>query len=144
MGRSEGITYWNYLLLGFNPDSQEAREKRFACVRSFMDGLRSMELSYKQTFDLITRLSQDLVTFSSEQLAWIVEHCIDGLRLGDAKCVGWKDLLPDALSLLSARPRFLLNGISVEGAEYRKTTVRNISTMQWPSTILTPIADMFK
>ncbi|KAH8389032.1 hypothetical protein KR200_011962 [Drosophila serrata] len=144
MCRSEGITYWNYLLLGFNPDSQEAREKRFACVRSFMDGLRSMELSYKQTFDLITRLSQDLVTFSSDQLAWIVEHCIDGLRLGDAKCVGWKDLLPDALSLLSARPRFLLNGIYVEGDEYRKATVRSISTMQWPSTILTPIADMFK
>ncbi|KAH8284890.1 hypothetical protein KR054_002362 [Drosophila jambulina] len=144
MCRSEGITYWNYLLLGFNPDSQESREKRFACVRSFMDGLRSMELSYKQTFDLITRLSQDLVTFSSDQLAWIVEHCIDGLRLGDAKCVGWKDLLPDALSLLSARPRFLLNGIYVEGAEYRKTTVRSISIMQWPATILTPIADMFK
>ncbi|KAH8253655.1 hypothetical protein KR032_006379 [Drosophila birchii] len=144
MCRSEGITYWNYLLLGFNPDSRESLEKRFACVRSFMDGLRSMELSYKQTFDLITRLSQDLFTFSSDQLAWIVEHCIDGLRLGDAKCVGWKDLLPNALTLLSARPRFLLNGIYVEGDEYRKTTVRSISTMQWPSTILTPIADMFK
>ncbi|XP_017044461.1 Fanconi anemia group I protein homolog [Drosophila ficusphila] len=144
MGRSEGITFWNYLLLGFNPDSEEAVAKRFDCVRSFMDGLSSMELSYKQTFDLITRLSQDLVTFPSDQLAWMVEHCMDGIRQGDAKCVGWKDLLPDALSLLLARPRFLLHGISMDGTEFRNTTVRSIATMQWPATILTPIADMFK
>ncbi|XP_039486307.1 Fanconi anemia group I protein [Drosophila santomea] len=144
MTRSEGITYWNYLLLGFNPNSKDALAKRFECVRSFMEGLNSMELSYKQTFDLITRLSQDLATFPSEQLAWIVEHCMDGIRQGDAKCVGWKDLLPDALSLLLARPRFLLNGISIDGTELRDTTVRSISTMKWPPSILTPIADMFK
>ncbi|EDW47016.1 GM20650 [Drosophila sechellia] len=144
MTRSEGITYWNYLLRGFNPDSKDALAKRFECVRSFMDGLSSTELSYKQTFDLITRLSQDLATFPSEQLAWIVEHCMDGIRQGDAKCVGWKDLLPDALSLLLARPRFLLNGISIDGTEFRDTTVRSIATMQWPASILTPIADMFK
>ncbi|XP_017066246.1 Fanconi anemia group I protein [Drosophila eugracilis] len=144
MMRSEGITFWNYLLLGFNPDSKEAVAKRFECVRIFMDILSSIELSYKQTFDLITRLSQDLVTFPSDQLAWIVEHCIDGIRQGDAKCVGWKDLLPDALSLLLARPRFLLHGISMDGTEFRDTTVRSIATMQWPASILTPIADMFK
>nr|NP_610429.2 fanconi anemia complementation group I [Drosophila melanogaster]A1Z7L1.2 RecName: Full=Fanconi anemia group I protein homolog; Short=Protein FACI [Drosophila melanogaster]AAF59016.2 fanconi anemia complementation group I [Drosophila melanogaster] len=144
MTRSEGITYWNYLLRGFNPESKDALAKRFECVRSFMDGLSSTELSYKQTFDLITRLSQDLATFPSEQLAWIVEHCMDGIRQGDAKCVGWKDLLPDALSLLLARPRFLLNGISIDGMEFRDTTVRSIATMQWPASILTPIADMFK
>nr|XP_016941259.1 Fanconi anemia group I protein homolog [Drosophila suzukii] len=144
MTRSEGITFWNYLLLGFNPDSKDSVAKRFDCVRSFMDGLSSMELSYKQTFDLITRLSQDLVTFPSDQLAWIVEHCMDGMRQGDAKCVGWKDLLPDALSLLLVRPRFLLHGVSMDGTEFRNTTVRSIATMQWPATILTPIADMFK
>ncbi|KAI8035735.1 hypothetical protein M5D96_011485 [Drosophila gunungcola] len=144
MSRSEGITFWNYLLLGFNPDNEDAVAKRFECVRSFMDGLSSMELSFKQTFDLITRLSQDLVTFPSDQLAWIVEHCMDGMRQGDAKCVGWKDLLPSALSLLLARPRFLLHGIFMEGTEFRDSTVRSMVTMQWPATILTPIADMFK
>ncbi|XP_017093956.2 Fanconi anemia group I protein homolog [Drosophila bipectinata] len=144
MARSEGITFWNYLLLGFVSNSEESRQKRFACVQSFMDGLRCVELSYKQTFDLITRLSQDLSTFPSEQLAWIVEHCVDGMRQGDAKCVGWKDLLPDALSLLLGRPRFVVNGIGLDGLEYRNNTVKTISTMQWPSTILTPIADMLK
>lgn len=69
---------------------------------------------------------------------------MDGIRQGDAKCVGWKDLLPDALSLLLARPRFLLNGISIDGMEFRDTTVRSIATMQWPASILTPIADMVK
>uniref|UniRef100_A0A6P4FK17 Fanconi anemia group I protein n=1 Tax=Drosophila rhopaloa TaxID=1041015 RepID=A0A6P4FK17_DRORH len=142
--RSEGITFWNYLLLGFNPDREDAVLKRFECVRSFMDHLSSMELSYKQTFDLITRLSQDLVTFPTDQLAWIVEHCMDGMRQGDPKCVGWKDLLPSALLLMLSRPRFLLNGIFMEGTEFRDSTVRSIATMQWPSTILTPIADMFK
>ncbi|KAH8277898.1 hypothetical protein KR018_009894, partial [Drosophila ironensis] len=142
--RSEGITFWNYLLLGFDPASEESSEKRFACVQSFLDGLRSVELGYKHTFDLVTRLAQDLPSFTSHQLAWIVEHCVDGMRLGDAKCVGWKDLLPDALGLLSARPRFVLHGLGLSGLEYRNNTVAAIFTMHLPSAVLTPIADMLK
>ncbi|XP_033247980.1 Fanconi anemia group I protein homolog [Drosophila miranda] len=66
------------------------------------------------------------------------------MRQGDAKCVGWKDLLPDSLALLSATPRFILNGVGTDGTEYRNNTVKSICTMRWPSSILTPIADMFK
>ncbi|XP_034654239.1 Fanconi anemia group I protein homolog isoform X1 [Drosophila subobscura] len=144
ISRSEGISFWNYFLLACDTESEESKKKRFALVRCFMDGLRSVELNYKQSFDLITRLARDLPTFSADELAWIIEHCVDGMRQGDAKCVGWKDLLPDSLALLSATPRFVLNGVATDGTEYRNRTVNSICTMRWPSSILTPIADMFK
>ncbi|XP_026842269.1 Fanconi anemia group I protein homolog [Drosophila persimilis] len=144
ISRSEGINFWNYFLLACDTESEESKKKRFALVQCFMDGLRSVELNYKQSFDLITRLAQDLPTFSADELAWIIEHCVDGMRQGDAKCVGWKDLLPDSLALLSATPRFILNGVGTDGTEYRNNTVKSICTMRWPSSILTPIADMFK
>ncbi|XP_068145106.1 LOW QUALITY PROTEIN: Fanconi anemia group I protein homolog [Drosophila tropicalis] len=142
--RSDCINFWNYLLLACNTGSRESCEKRFACVCHFLDGLRTVELSYKQTFDLIARLSQDLVTFSPSELVWIVDHCVDGLRLGDAKCVGWKDLLPETLAVLAATPQFLVNGVSTNGPQYRNNIINSLSTMRWPATILTPIADMFR
>ncbi|KAH8355258.1 hypothetical protein KR093_009668, partial [Drosophila rubida] len=141
--RSDCINFWNYLLLACDGSTAETREKRFACVKCFLDGLRTIEMSYKLSVDLITRLHQDLPTFSSDELNWILEHCIDDMRAGDAKCVAWKDLLPETLQVLIAKPRLVINGIAMAGNELRDSTVRNLCTMRWPSTVLTPIADMF-
>ncbi|XP_075166591.1 Fanconi anemia complementation group I [Haematobia irritans] len=144
LGRNDCTNLWNYLLQGFNPNNFDSREKRFACVKCFLDGLLKVELSYKQMYDLITRLCQDLNTFSSDQLVDILENCIDGMRMGDPKCVGWKDLLPETLHVLSSLPHLSVNGILMSGAEYRDTTVKNLSSMKWPNEVITPIADMFK
>ncbi|XP_013097656.2 Fanconi anemia group I protein [Stomoxys calcitrans] len=144
LGRHDCTTLWNYLLQGFNPNNFDSREKRFACVKCFLDGLLKVELTYKQMYDLITRLCQDLNTFSSEHLVEILEHCIDGLRMGDPKCVGWKDLLPETLHVLATLPQLSVNGISMSGSEYRDTTVKNLCAMKWPTEVMTPIADMFK
>lgn len=144
LGRNDCTTFWNYLLLGFKPSNYDSKEKRFACVKCFLDGLLKVELSYKQTYDLITRLCQDLNTFPSDQLIEILEHCTDGLRTGDPKCVGWKDLLPETLNVLAAMPRLSVNSISMSGKEYRDMTVKNLCTMKWPIEVMTPIADMFK
>ncbi|XP_034479900.1 Fanconi anemia group I protein [Drosophila innubila] len=143
LSRSDCINFWNYLLLACDANNVETREKRFACVRCFLDGLRTVEMSYKLSVDLITRLHQDLSTYSSDELNWILEHCLDDMRAGDAKCVAWKDLLPETLLVLIAKPRLVINGIAMAGNELRDSTVRNLCTMRWPSTILTPIADMF-
>ncbi|XP_030375244.1 Fanconi anemia group I protein [Scaptodrosophila lebanonensis] len=136
--------FWNYLLLGFDPNNFESREKRFACVRSFLEKLRSVELSYKQSYDLITRLCQDLPTFSTNELGEIVDHCLHDMRIGDAKCVGWKDLLPQTLTVLAVKPRLTMNDIAMTGQEYRDATMRRIFTMRWAAPVLTPLAGMFK
>lgn len=144
MGRNDCTTFWNYLLLGFKPNNYDSKEKRFTCVKSFLDGLLKVELSYKQTYDLITRLCQDLNTFPSDQLVEILEHCIDGLRTGDPKCVGWKDLLPETLNVLATMPHLSVNSITMSGKEYRDMVVKNLCSMKWPTEVMTPIADMFK
>ncbi|KAM7345711.1 Fanconi anemia complementation group I [Cochliomyia hominivorax] len=144
LGRNDCTTFWNYLLLGFKPSNYDAREKRFACVNCFLDGLLKVELSYKQTYDLITRLCQDLNTFPSDQLIEILEHCIDGMRTGDPKCVGWKDLLPETMNVLATMPHLSVNSITMSGKEYRDMIVKNLCSMKWPSEVMTPIADMFK
>ncbi|XP_060654538.1 Fanconi anemia group I protein [Drosophila nasuta] len=141
--RSDCINFWNYLLLACDVNNAETREKRFACVQCFLEGLRTIEMSYKLSVDLITRLHQDLPSFSSDELNWILEHCVDDMRAGDAKCVAWKDLLPETLLVLITKPRLVINGIAMAGNELRDSTVRNLCTMRWPSSILTPIADMF-
>ncbi|XP_002006644.2 Fanconi anemia group I protein [Drosophila mojavensis] len=141
--KKDFINFWNYLLLAYDGNSVDTQEKRFACVRSFLDGLRTVEMGYKLSVDLITRLCQDLNTYTSDQLNWIIEHCMDDMRAGDAKCVAWKDLLPETLLVLSVRPRLIINDIAMTGQEFRDNTIRNLSTMRWPITILTPIADMF-
>ncbi|KAH8418133.1 hypothetical protein KR222_004613, partial [Zaprionus bogoriensis] len=143
LSKNECINFWNYLLLACDADNAETREKRFALVKCFLDGLRTVEISYKLSSDLITRLCQDLSTYSTDELNWILEHCMDDMRAGDAKCVAWKDLLPETLLVLAATPRLIVNDIALTGPEFRDNTVRNLCTMRWPVTILTPIADMF-
>lgn len=89
LGRNDCIQFWNYLLQGFDISKMESREKRFACVKCFLDSLLKIEFSYKQSYDLITRLCQELETFPVEQLVEIMEYCVDSMRAGDPKCVGY-------------------------------------------------------
>ncbi|KAL9917468.1 Fanconi anemia complementation group I [Glossina fuscipes fuscipes] len=142
LGRNEFAKFWDCLLLGFSIETFEAREKRFACVKCFLDGLLKVELTYRQTYDLITRLCLDLQKFPNEHLIEILEHCVDHLRVADPKCVGWKDLLPPVLNILTDQRTVIVNGITMGGLEYRDSIVKNLFTMRWPSEVLTPLADM--
>lgn len=56
----------------------------------------------------------------------------------------WKDLLPELIKLLQNNDELLCNGVPMSGAEYREQCVRQICTMRWPGTVLTPIAMMFQ
>lgn len=142
------IAFWNYLLLGFDIHTAEGKKKRFACVKCFLNGLQRIELTYKQTFDLISRLCQDLASFPTDQLIEIVEYCCDGIRLGDPKCIGWKDLLPETLnSLIGSHQHghlITVHDVPMSVSEYRETIIKNLYTMRWLEQILIPLADMFK
>ncbi|XP_055918883.1 Fanconi anemia group I protein [Eupeodes corollae] len=143
LGRSDCAVFWNYLLQGFSRDA-DSKAKRFTCVQAFLAEISKVELTYKQMYDLITRLCLDLPSFTSEQLIEIVEHCVEAIRIGDPKCVGWKDLLPETISVLSSVSTLDVNGMVISGSEYRDTIIKNICFMKWPTEILTPIADMFR
>lgn len=132
------------MLIVCDASNAETREKRFALVKCFLNGMRTVEMNYKLSLDLITRLCQELHTFASDELNWILEHCVDDMRAGDAKCVAWKDLLPETLLALIAKQRLIINDIAMAGPEFRDSTVRNLCTMRWPCSILTPIANMFR
>lgn len=69
-------------------DNDESKEKRFICVKALLKQLKSIEISYKQTYDLLTRLFLDLPSFTNDQLIEIIEFAIDWLKVGDPKCVG--------------------------------------------------------
>ncbi|XP_055838956.1 Fanconi anemia group I protein [Episyrphus balteatus] len=143
LGRSDCAAFWNYLLQGFSRNA-ESKAKRFTCVQAFLTEISKVELTYKQMYDLITRLCLDLPSFTSEQLINIVDHCVDAIKIGDPKCVGWKELLPETISVLSNVSALDVNGMVIPGSEYRDTIVKNICFMKWPIEILTPIADMFR
>ncbi|XP_036335817.1 Fanconi anemia group I protein homolog [Rhagoletis pomonella] len=109
-----------------------------------LDTLQTVELSYKQTYDVVIRLCHHLSTFPSKQLIEILEICIDGVRMGDRKYICWKDLLPDVLNLLAQHPQIFVNGIPMRGSEYRANIISSLTSLRWPIEILTPLADLFK
>uniref|UniRef100_A0A1B0AGS8 Uncharacterized protein n=1 Tax=Glossina pallidipes TaxID=7398 RepID=A0A1B0AGS8_GLOPL len=100
LNRDEFIKFWHCLLRGFSLASFEAREKRFACVKYFLDGLLNVELAYRQTYDLIRRLCPALQTFRNEDL---VEVCIVKKR-----CLFPYEFLKFRLNFVSRKIREIL------------------------------------
>ncbi|XP_014090241.2 Fanconi anemia group I protein homolog isoform X3 [Bactrocera oleae] len=145
-GRNDFVSFWSYILegLSFGYSSCHIIEKRIVCVKHLLKGLQRVELRYKQTYDLIIRLCQHISTFPSDQLIYILEVCIDGIRMGDRKYVCWKDLLPDVLKVLANHTQLAVDGVLIKGSEFRANTVNSLITMNWPIEIITSIADMFR
>lgn len=53
-------------------------------------------------------------------------------------------MLPELVNILAIKPSVPVNGVRLAGPDYRSTIVKNLCTMKWPATVLTPIANMFK
>lgn len=93
--------------------------------------------------DLITRLCFDLHSFPNDQLVEIIEHCMNGVRVGDGKDVSWKDLMPQTLSILSNQSKITVNDVEVTGQDYRNSVIVNLTCAKWNSEILIPLANLF-
>uniref|UniRef100_A0A1B0A204 FANCI solenoid 1 domain-containing protein n=1 Tax=Glossina pallidipes TaxID=7398 RepID=A0A1B0A204_GLOPL len=100
-----------------------------------------VELTYRQTYDLITGLCLDLQTFPNEHLIEILKHRVHHLRVADPKC---GELLPPVLNILTDQRTLIVNGIIMGGLEYRDSIVKNLLRMRLPSEVLTPLGDMCK
>ncbi|XP_050324049.1 Fanconi anemia group I protein isoform X1 [Bactrocera neohumeralis] len=145
-GRNDFVSFWSFILegLSFGYSSRQIKEKRFFLVKHLLKSLQRFELRDKQSYDLIKRLCQHVSTFPSNQLIYILDLCIEGIRMGDRKYVCWKDLLPDVLKVLENQPQLAVDGVLIKGIEFRANTVNSLITMNWPIEIITSIADMFR
>ncbi|XP_055381041.1 uncharacterized protein LOC129611763 [Condylostylus longicornis] len=143
--REGGVNFWNYLLKGFAlcSNNESCNQRRFECVEMFLRELSITELSYKQTYDLITRLCGELLFFRNSQLLTIIEICNDSIRFGDSKLVWWKDIFPEALALICNQEKLEVDGVSMSGIEYKNNMVKFLFSMKWNLSTLTALANMF-
>lgn len=134
--------FWDSLLKGF---SNESKDKRFEVVKEFLKMISSEgnDLSIRKTSDLITRLCLDLHSFPNHQLVDIVEHCMNGVRVGNGKDVSWKDLLPQTLLTLTNQNKITVNDVEVSGQKYRDNVISNLTCAKWNHDILIPLANLF-
>ncbi|KAJ6650095.1 Fanconi anemia group I protein [Pseudolycoriella hygida] len=137
------LSYWDGILIATD-NVPECNEKRFKIVSAVLDQLNKVLIAYKSAFDIVSRLFLDLPKFSPAQLIEFAEYCTESMRCGDAKCVGWKDLFPPVLQLISDSPKLMLNGIVTTGSQFRMQCIQSLITMKWPKQILTPIAMLFR
>ncbi|XP_055641903.1 Fanconi anemia group I protein [Toxorhynchites rutilus septentrionalis] len=141
---SDGFTLWHFVLIGLTYSSKSS-EKRFQVTMAVLQYLNQNEMSTKAVFDIISRLVLDLPKYSPEQLVEIMEYCVESIRAGDPKCMGWKDLLPDVLRLLSEQVgHFSANGFVMNGVEYRKKVLDDLFKMRIHNGILTSFTGMFR
>lgn len=107
--------------------------------------LNQTEMSTKAVFDIVSRLVLDLPKYKPEHLVEIMEHCVESIRAGDPKCMGWKDLLPDVLKLLNEQVgNFSANGFIMNGVEYRRKVLDDLFKMKIQNGILTSFTGMFR
>lgn len=141
---TDGFTLWHFILLGL-AHSSKSKDKRFQVTLAVLNQLNKTELSTKVVFDIVSRLVLDLPKFSSEQLVEIMEYCVESIRAGDPKCMGWKDLFPDVLKLLNEQVgKFSANGFIMTGGEYRKKVLDDLFKMKIQNAILTSFTGMFR
>ncbi|KAL1398799.1 hypothetical protein pipiens_008679 [Culex pipiens pipiens] len=144
IGGADGFTLWHFVLLGMTHSSKTS-DKRFQITMAVLQQLNRVELATKVAFDIVSRLVLDLPKFGPDQLVEILEYCVESIRAGDPKCMGWKDLLPDVLSLLSQQVgRISVNGFIMTGVEYRKKVLDELFKMKIQNGILTSFTGMFR
>lgn len=61
---------------------------RFSIISAVLNEMNKVEITSKQTFDLITRTFIELPKLRPAELMELCTFCIESLRVGDPKCTG--------------------------------------------------------
>lgn len=77
------------MLIGCESNSESTANTRFAILKAVLDEMNKVEITSKQTFDLITRTFIELPKLRANELIELCQYCVDSLRLGDPKCTGY-------------------------------------------------------
>lgn len=86
--RSDASILWNYLLIGCESNSETMSNTRFSILTAMLNEMNKVELTSKQTFDLITRTFIELPKLRVSELMELCTYCVESMRLGDPKCTG--------------------------------------------------------
>ncbi|XP_055593420.1 Fanconi anemia group I protein-like [Uranotaenia lowii] len=144
VGDNDGFNLWHFVHVGL-AYSSKCQTKRFQVSLAVLHHLNKKEFPTKTVFDIVSRLVLELPKFSAEQLVETMEYCVDSIRAGDPKCLGWKDIFPDVLKLLQEQVgKFSANGFILTGEEYRKKVLDDLLKMKIHNGILTPYTAMFR
>lgn len=87
--RSDASILWNYLFVGCDSPSEALATKRFNILMAVLNEMNKVEITSKQSFDLITRTFIELPKLRVSELITLCEYCTDSLRMGDPKCTGY-------------------------------------------------------
>ncbi|XP_031616603.1 Fanconi anemia group I protein [Contarinia nasturtii] len=141
--RSDATILWNYLLIGCESNSGSMNNTRFSILMAMLQEMNKVEITSKQTFDLITRTFIELPKLRPQELIQLCQYCVDSLRVGDPKCTGWKELFPELLKLLSDMPKIIVQNEVKTGSEFCDSQIKNLLASRWPETVLSSIGAMF-
>lgn len=86
--RSDGSILWNYIFIGCDSNSDTMATKRFNIMMAVLNEMNKIEITSKQSFDLMTRTFIELPKLRVSELISLCEYCSDSLRMGDPKCTG--------------------------------------------------------
>lgn len=63
-------------------------DTRFVILLAVLEEMNKVEITSKQTFDLITRTFIELPKLRNVELIKLCQYCLESLRVGDPKCTG--------------------------------------------------------
>lgn len=86
--RADATILWNYILIGCDTNSESMLNTRFVILMAVLDEMNKVEITSKQTFDLITRTFIELPKLRTTELMQLCQYCVESLRVGDPKCTG--------------------------------------------------------
>lgn len=58
-------------------------------MMAVLNEMNKVEITSKQSFDIITRTFIELPKLRISELISLCEYCTDSLRMGDSKCTGY-------------------------------------------------------
>lgn len=54
-----------------------------------LNAMNAIEVAQNRCYDIVIRLYNELPKFNAFHLIELVEFCMDSMRLGDPKCIGY-------------------------------------------------------
>ncbi|KAF7283340.1 hypothetical protein GWI33_000852 [Rhynchophorus ferrugineus] len=141
---SDFNTILNYILQSCNGN---CHDKRSSIVMSVLDEIKKREVfSSQKCSAMVQRICMDLNKFPTDHLVSLCNYCLTLLQTNNSEinsCCIWRDLLPDALRVLSERDSITFNDLNYTGLEFKTDFINNICMINWSPNIIIPVTAMF-
>lgn len=133
---------WNHFLSSFKV-VEDLQGKRLAVFLYVLKQIEQKDLPTSRINAIINRFSLELPNLSSEDLAKLGNFCLESIQIQKTSKMGWKDLLPEILNVLSERDTFTIDELEYTGFEYKKTFIDSLCLTNWAPSIITNLVSIF-